>query len=39
MNTKQFSPYTKNTIIKRWIVEEMRKVEIEEKEETSSTSP
>jgi len=31
MNVRQFSPYAKNTIIKRWIVEEMRKAEAEEK--------
>jgi len=31
MNVTRFSPYTKDTIIRKWIIKEMRKIEAEEK--------
>lgn len=31
MNVARFSPYTKDTIIRKWIIKEMRKIETEEK--------
>lgn len=31
MNVTRFSPYTKDTIIRKWIVKELRKIETEEK--------